>query len=108
MEIQISIPDANVERVAAAYGSSPGENVTADNLADVLTEKFTEDIRRTVQGHEAGQAATAAARAIVDQPDPLSADVKITFAQAGEAVAEARSARLEAARADAAVEEPVA
>lgn len=100
MDITVTIPDANVDRVAAAIGNGPGalgQEVTADNLAEVLTERFEEQIRQAVQSHEAGVAATAAARAIADAPDPLSTKKGDTFATVQEAVAEARSVRLAAA-----------
>lgn len=99
MDITVTIPDANVDRVAAAVNNGPGshgEEVTADNLAEVLSAQWTEGLRQTVQGHEASQAATAAARAVADTPDPLSDDDKVTFAAAAEAVAEARAVKAEA------------
>lgn len=95
MDITVSIPDANVDRVAAAFigPASFGQEVTADTLADHLTEKFEEQIRQAVQSHEAGQAAAAAAVAVRDAQDPLSTRKADTFASVQEAVAEARAAR---------------
>lgn len=96
MDIIVTIPDVNVDRVADAIGNSPGsfgEEVTADNLAAVLTDRWNAEIRQAVQSHEAGQAATAAARAVADAQDPLSTRKADTFASVQEAVAEARAAR---------------
>lgn len=96
MQVTIEIPDKNVDRVAAALGNGPasfGQEVTADNLSQILTDRFSEEIRQAVQSHEAGQAATAAARAIADAPDPLSTKKGDTFASVAADVAEARAAR---------------
>ena len=96
MNVTVTIPDASVDRVAEAVNNGPGnygQNVTADNLADVLAAQWADDLRRAVQGHETSQAARTAALAVQDAQDPLSTS-KTSFAEA----AEARAVEVQALR----------
>ena len=106
MDITVTIPDDQVDRVAAAYNNGPGafgQTVDATTLSDFLSGQWTDDIRQNVRAYEANQAVRAAQEGLGDVPDPIVPAKTMTEASAdrAEALSEARAVEDEAVVVDA-------
>lgn len=70
MDITLTIPDADLQRVLDAVAGSFGYNPATDGTKGQFTKKYVINfLKRTTKGYEANLAANSAAQTVQQQPD---------------------------------------